>query len=209
MTKVSTISLIAALALSSANALAAGSIDARLAGSAIEIDVGDTVEIDATGFEFRGDFDIADQLSLRGSYVNVSGDEASLNGSTGEVDTTFSIIRVGPAYSFTDAGSNTSFYGAFELAKISAEVEGESDDETGFDLVVGLRDKGASKFLWDAEIGYVSVKKTKGAVVQGTIGYRFNPAFALVGGIQGYALEDEDNSEITISNATLGLRITF
>jgi len=58
------------------------------------------------------------------------------------------------------------------------------------------------------ELGLVSIGDADGATFDFTLGYRFNPMFAVILGGQSYALEN-DGADFTYSQGSLGLRISF
>jgi hypothetical protein len=55
----------------------------------------------------------------------------------------------------------------------------------------------------------VALDDIEGGVVEAPLGYRLNPAGALVAGGQGYRLEDDFDGELDITHGTLGVRISF
>lgn len=188
-------------------ASATGYIEARLVANQSEIEAdGDKFEVDTTGYEFRGAFDINDQVGARFSYIGLDGDKVTFEGDDFDVDTTFKFLRIGPTIKFSDVGTNMKFYGAAEYVKFTVGAEGEDDSEGGFDLAIGLADKGKTKLLWDAEVGYIKIQDSTGGFVQGSIGYRITPSLALLVGIQSYAVEKGD---ITFMNGTAGVRFSF
>lgn len=73
----------------------------------------------------------------------------------------------------------------------------------------GLKDAGAGALLWNVELGLVKFDDSDGAVFEFTLGYRFNANVALVGGTQGYVLEDDDDVELNVTHATIGVRVGF
>lgn len=206
-----TVASFAVVTLFSAAVSAAPYVEARIAGSNTEIeDSTDKIEIDSTGFDLRAGGEITDQIGIRASYLQVDSDEATLNGTTADVDTELTIIRVGPTYNFTDVGQNAVFFGGAEFASVDFEVNGDGDSDTGFDVLLGLHDKAANKFLWNVELGYVSLEDKTGALFEFNVGYRFTPNLSAILGGQGYALEnDDEGTDSTLSTGTLGLRYTF
>lgn len=213
--KQSFFSAIAISFLLSNSALAAVALEARAAGGSYEVKLdGDKIKIDNTGFDLRAKVDATPEFSIRAQINSLKGDEASFNGDTGPVDTTTTTIRLGGAYDFTTVGANGLFFGAAEYGhvktKASASGSSGSDSDSGILVSVGFHDAGKTTFLWSVELGAVALKDSKGATFDATLGYRFSPNWALVGGVQSYALTDnESDADITFGIATIGVRAAF
>lgn len=58
-------------------------------------------------------------------------------------------------------------------------------------------------------MGYVKLSDLDGITYGGNIGFKLNPQFALIGGIQGYDIEDEYDVEYDIFHWTIGVRMLF
>jgi len=201
--------LVAALLGICATPAFAGSIEARLAGGTSEIDDGvDKLEYDSTGFDLRGSLNLNPNFFVRGSILSVSSDEVEFQGDTFDAEIETTIFRFGGGYE-TTLGSIVGF-GALEYGKVELELEGDGDDDKGAVISLGLKDSGAGAFLWQVELGYLSLKDNKGATLDLTLGYRATPSLAIVGGLQSYAVKDDEfDEEFTVGNAFIGGRFSF
>lgn len=188
---------------------AAGFVDARLVGSAVEIDDPfDNIQADGVGYELRGQVDFSPMVFGRVSYLNTVADETELNGVDYFDDFKTEVLRGG--LGIQGANNNLRYFGVIEYVDVTLDIEtlGEGSED-GFILSGGLGDAAKSAFLWNVELGLVRLDDSDGAVFAFDIGYRFNPSIAIVFGGQGYAFEDSDDFEYTISHGTLGVRVSF
>jgi hypothetical protein len=190
-------------------ALGANWIEGRVAGGKYEIDDDiDEVEADeAEGFDLRAQFEPTPNLFFRAQYLDSESDELELNGADVDgVEFQFDMLRGGVGL---QGGDGLRYYGVVEYGEAGFEVEGVESEDDGVLLSVGLSDDGAGPFLWNVEAGVVEFDDVEGGVFEVTLGYRFNPALALLVGAQGYRLEDDFDGELDITHGTLGVRLTF
>lgn len=191
----------------SAPAFSAGFVDARLASGSYEIDDDfDNLEAEeATGFDLRAQFDATENVFFRTEYLSSNADEVELNGTDFDVDFDVDTLRGGVGL---QAGDTFKYYGAIEYAQLEFELDGVSGDDDGFILSGGFKDAGKTPFLWNVELGLIQYDDSDGAAFEFSLGYRFNETIALVGGGQGYSLEDS-GAEFDITHVTLGARVSF
>lgn len=106
-------------------------------------------------------------------------------------------------------GHGLRYYGVVEYGEAGFDIEGEEVEDDGVILAVGLSDDGSGPFLWNVEAGVLEFDDVEGGTFEFTLGYRLNPAVALLIGAQGYRLEDDFDGDIDITHGTLGLRVSF
>lgn len=205
--------LLGALYLCASSSVWAGSsLDGRLSGSSVELDDGeDEIKLEGVGIDARGHFELTDHLFLRANILATSGDEGEVNGDSFDVDSDLTVFRGGGGYQ--GAVGAVVLFGAAEYGKVKLKISGDGGSvvgkDNGFILTGGIKDSGEGKFLWEAELGLLAFDDSEGAAFDFTLGYRFNPSFALIGGGQAYALEDDDNVEYAVASATVGVRFSF
>ncbi len=190
-------------------ASAAGSVDIRYADGNLDAEDGfDEIETDRDGFDLRGEFDISDQALIGVSFLSTESDEIDLNGVSYQGDIDLDILRLGVAVKINEGPA--SLFGKLEFARATLDIEGLGDEsENGGIVSLGARGENNSPFIWDFEVGYVKLSDLDGITYGGNIGFKLNPQFALIGGIQGYDIEDEYDVEYDIFHWTIGVRMLF
>lgn len=197
------------LGLLSSSAFAANHVEARLAGGTYEIDDGvDKIELESGGLDLRGYFDVSPNVFLRGEYLIASADEFRYAGTDVDSDTDTSVLRLGAGY--RGSLGKATLYGTLEYGRVELDNQDVgSDSDSGVILTGGLQDNGDGAFLWNVELGIAQFDDLEGGLFEFTLGYRFNPSFAIVGGVQAYAFEDDYDTEYNLPNGSLGIRYTF
>lgn len=189
---------------------AGGWLDVRLTGGSYEVDNdfdNEKIETEeASGFDVRGQFNPTERIFVRAEYLTSEADEIEINGTDFDADFEVDTVRGGAGF---QGGSSFRYYGVVEYAEIELDLEGVRGKEDGLILSGGLKDAGAGAFLWNVELGLVKFDDSDGGAFEFTLGYRFNPHVALVGGAQGYGLEDDEDIELSVTHATLGVRVGF
>jgi hypothetical protein len=203
---------ILALAICSActPALGANWIDGRFAGGKYEIDddIDDVEAKDAEGFDIRAQFEASPNVFFRADYLKSKSDDFEVNDVDipGDVDFKFDMLRGGVGL---QAGRGIRYYGVVEYGEAGFDIEGDDTEDDGVIASVGLSDDGNGPFLWMIEAGLVEFDDVDGGVFEAALGWRLNPAVALVAGVQGYRLEDDFDGDLDITHGTVGVRISF
>ena len=195
------------MSLMSSPAFAGPSIEARLAGGSLELDDDiDNIESETSGIDLRAMAPINNLLFLRGQFSHTEGDEIEVNGTDFDADLEITNVRGG--LGIQAATESFRYYGVLEGARIKLNLEGDPESGNGVILSGGLGDIGKSAFIWNVELGLASIDHADGGTFDFTLGYRFNPTWAIVGGGQSYVL-DNDGVELSFGQGTLGVRVSF
>lgn len=199
----------AGLVGTSIQAQAGGSLRAAVGAGSFELDDDDSgldADADLTSFDFRGAFQLSNNVFLRGQYTLNSADKIKVDGTKYDTDIDLNTLRLGAGYG-ADVGS-IRLYGAAEFVKLDFKIEDESDDGNGWGLTIGIGNQSQSNWIWNAELSFLDVEGTTGASVDASVGYRFTPMFAGLFGVQSYAFED-DGTELTLGSGYLGVQLMF
>lgn len=192
---------------------AGGDVRASVGAGSFELDPdgGYKLEADTTSFDFRGSFKPTDNIFLRGQYLLSTGDEIEIDGDDYNVDTDINMLRLAVGY-----GGNVSsvrLYGAVEYVDLDLELSGEGESLEGKDdgvaLTGGIGDQGLGNWIWSVELSLIKLDETDGAALEASVGYRFSPAFSVVGGLQSLAFEDDYNYEYTFGQLYIGAQLSF
>lgn len=187
--------------VASSAAVADTMVDGRVAAGiqTLESDSGD-LDIDSLGVDARGHFDIDENLFLRSSVLIARG---KAKAGPSKDDSELHIFRFGLGYQ--SALPKAIAYGALEFDRHWLKVGKQVTEHAGLVGSVGARDPGTSPFLWQAELGLLSVGSV-GGVVDVQAGYRITPSMAVLAGLQSYFLSEDQQS---ITSGTVGLRFDF
>ena len=135
-----------------------------------KIDIDDNfIDVDGDGFGIGGSFELGENWFLAASYASADFDFGI------DLDQ----ISVGVGY-HVDISDNTSFYGKLMAVRAEASGFGESADEDGFGVEIGLRGMVTDNVELGGSLGYVDLGDAgDGTSVGAHLLYNFNESFAV------------------------------
>lgn len=186
------------LALAAGVAQADSEFDARAVGGSQRFDSA-AGSLDGLGFAVGGRFEASDTIFVRADLLMTRSEN---NGGNGNSD--FRVYRGGLGYQHRLPGFVA--YGAFDLIRMRLKLGPEVSEDSGFLAAVGIRDAGDGPWLWQAELGALSMDEP-GAGIDLQLGYRASPNITLLTGLQSYLLGGKGDRQVT--HGTAGIRFHY
>ncbi len=189
---------------------AGGDVRASIGGGSFKVEPDYDYDYEAdevTTFDIRAAFKPTENVFLRGQYLMGSADKLEYAGYDYDTDLDINVLRLGAGYG-GNAGS-IRVYGALEYVDIEISVDNDEIGDDGVAFTGGIGDQGAGSWLWNVELSLIKLQDSNGASLEATLGYRFTPMFALVGGIQSYAFEDDYDAEYSYGQLHIGGQLSF
>ena len=151
---------------------------------------------DGDGFGISGSFRVADQAFLIGEFQSAETDDFDI-----EIDQ----LRAGGGFHTVASANGLSFYGQGEYLQV--EVDGE--DEDGFGLHGGLVLAASEQLRFTGQLGYLSLDDVDGLEYLVSAAFDITPNFGLFADYRVSALEDDDASELDLTDVKLGVSLLF
>lgn len=160
---------------------------------------------DGDGFGVKGRFNLTPSFFIAGEYQANEYEDLEIEGATIDVDAELDTIRGGAGFRFAP---NLPFYVMGEYIYSDLEIDGESEDDSGFGAHIGLDSPVADTISLYGQAGYVDIGGGDGFEVLGGVVFMFTPAIGAFADYRYTDLEDDD-VESTFGDFRAGLRIAL
>lgn len=162
-----------------------------------EVDPGPTDD-DGTGFGLKGEFQVADQLFLGGTYESIEYDDT---------DTDVDQIRLGGTYGPGAGSRNEGLYGRLEYVDIDIDGAPEQDGIGGH---IGYAKPLSPEFRLYGEAGYLALDDLDGPELLIGGSFQVNPNIAIFSDFRGAFLDvDNASNDLDITTFRVGARFLF